>query len=173
MGSCVLWLAVPLIILINVLKGLVGHTSYRNQVESFLTEKAKKIYSSLPEKVVLGLSQPIGDNAEIAWKYIVEQFDSEADQKWARRFITQAKDVLAVTTSLIIIFLGFSVSLAYKTTGVKELPASIAADVKKLEDAIEGLPEGGLKTTLKGIDFVMEPRVAVERYRRSERDREY
>jgi hypothetical protein len=101
-----LWVAfVPSLIYYSIFKGLVGFTDFRFDIESRISNHSIRFYKSLPEKVISGLSQPLGDDAEIAWKYLISSFSSEGDKRWARRLITHAKDVLSVTTAFVIVTL--------------------------------------------------------------------
>lgn len=104
--------AVPFLIIFNVAKGIFGYTSYQIEICSSLTEKAKSYYDKKikPEhKVAAGLTCPVGNNAETTWKHLVDQFQTDTDKMWARRSIGRVKDVLAITTALIIVFISLSV----------------------------------------------------------------
>ena len=95
----------PFVAFIFVLYGFIGRTRYTIDIEKLLYPGAQDLYRDLPQKVTRGLSQPVGDDAEFAQKYIIDQLQSEADRKWARRIFARAKDVAATITALQIIFL--------------------------------------------------------------------
>ena len=139
---------VPILIFYNVIKGFLGRTAYKSEIKSSLSLKAKKLYNSLPKKVAAGLSEPVGDNAEIAWKYLVDHFDHQGDQKWARRLIARSKDVLAVITSLIIVLIInvaiFGFDPLYSL--IRPLP-NIDPNMKEIESMIENLNDQELKSS--------------------------
>ncbi len=100
------------LILYYFTKGLLGYAEYQTEVLTSLSEKAKLYYERKiqpEEKVVLGLSCPVGNNAETAWKFLVDQFELDTDKLWARKAIGRVRDVLAITTALIIVFISITV----------------------------------------------------------------
>jgi hypothetical protein len=56
-------------------------------------------------QVAEGLSEPVGNDAEMAVKHIVDQFAAERDRNWARRVINRANEVSAITTALFLLVL--------------------------------------------------------------------
>jgi hypothetical protein len=147
---------VPFIAIYNFLVGLTGRTSYKVDTKSRLSEEGKNLYDSLPEKVELGLSEPVGDNSEIAWKYLVDMFQIESDRKWARRYITRAKDVLAVTTALIIIaviilleiYLTFFIYLDLPKTTDTELLKFLYNEKSYLKTKLESIQDMKLRQNI-------------------------
>ena len=67
--------AIPQAIL-GMLLGLIGRTKYTIQLSGLLSQEAQSVYESLPEKVAEGLSEPVGDNSEVALKFITDSFNS-------------------------------------------------------------------------------------------------
>ncbi len=126
----ILWiLLVPFLIIFHVVMGFFGYTSYKIHIYSDLSDRAKKLYEELPDKVELGLRQPVGDNTETAWKFLVDEFDLEQDQKWARRNISRVKEVLAVTTAIIIFFICIAVAFTSKVTQTRLIPKDSTNEV--------------------------------------------
>ncbi len=107
---------VPLLCLYYLVMGLIGYTYYKIHIYSYLSRDAKKVYAELPERVATGLCKPAGENTDVVWKYMVEEFENEADQKWARRAIGRVKEVLVITTALIIFFICLVVAYTIKGT---------------------------------------------------------
>ena len=108
----VLWfLGIPILLAeVHLFLSFFGYPSYRIMLNDRLSERAKQLYNTLPEKVADGLSQPVGDNAELACKYVVEKMQDEKDRKWALYSVNRSKDVLAITSALFIAFTIFIVS---------------------------------------------------------------
>ncbi len=87
------------------IKGLFGVTDYEISLAGRLSPKAKEILENLPERIALGLTKPVGDESELALKYMVEMFEEEQDKKWARLLVRRTKDISATTTSLFLVLL--------------------------------------------------------------------
>jgi hypothetical protein len=92
--------AVPFVMAWNLIRGLLGRTDYRLPLDEALTPSARERVAELPAKVAEGLRDPVGDNAEMALRYIVERFAAERDRKWARIVINRVNEVSAITTAL-------------------------------------------------------------------------
>lgn len=149
--------AVPFLIIYNVAKGFLGYTSYQIEISSSLTQKAKKYYDNKikPEhRVEDGIKCPVGNSAETTWKHFVDLFDTDTDKRWARRSIARVKDVLAITTAMIIVFVSLSVVILVKpipsypnpsTHEYNRMIESIAPITKHQEKDINTPPQERLK----------------------------
>jgi hypothetical protein len=98
--------ATPLILVGSLLLGLIGRTKYAMPIMKQLTPTAQDLYGKLPAKVAAGLSHPVGDDAEMAFKHLVDLLPEGADRQWARRLLSKARDVAAVTTSIFAVAVG-------------------------------------------------------------------
>ena len=138
-GVCAYGLYVPFLMARNMIKSFLGYKTYEIKLKTILNKDAMNLCDSFPDSVVSGLSAPVGNDAEIAWKYIVDQFKNESDQKWARRFISRAKDVLAITTSLVIVFFISILVLfnPFKDRNQSAIPMdNIKNEIKEYNDSI-------------------------------------
>ena len=98
-------LALPMFSCWSLLKGIFGRTRYSLDIEHMLTPRANIIFRSLPSKVADGLSKPVGDDAELALKLVVEMMADKADRKWARYLVNRTKDISTITTALFVLVL--------------------------------------------------------------------
>ena len=95
----------PILAIFFALYGFMGRTHYTIDITALLSQGAQKLYEALPEKVARGLRMPVGDDTEFALKFVIDELESEADRKWARRLVIRAKDVAATITALQVVFL--------------------------------------------------------------------
>ena len=95
----------PILSFVFFLYGIIGRTRYTIDITTLLSQNARKLYEALPEKVARGLRMPVGDDTELALKFIIDELGSEADRKWARRLVVRAKDVAATITALQVVVL--------------------------------------------------------------------
>ena len=121
-------------VLWSVLMGFVGKTRYSFQIKRVLSKNALKFYTQLPEKVSDGIYHPVGNNAQVAQKYLIDQFTKESDRKWGWRQITRAKDVAATTTALLVIL--FHGVITGKLAPTEELSEN-AVEILNLINAVE------------------------------------
>ncbi|MDX1486654.1 MAG: hypothetical protein R3268_00530, partial [Acidiferrobacterales bacterium] len=126
-----LWVfVVPFLALANFARGLIGHTTYNFSLSASLTERGERLLKSFPEKVIAGLTKPVGDDAEFAFKYIVERMSEERDRRWARRLIARAQDVSSVTTAILLLVLPLVLLEGWATSSQsgKDWPSWLAKD---------------------------------------------
>jgi len=138
---------VPFRLLINLVKGFLGQTAYTLPIETYLSRKARLYYHALPEKVREGIAQPIGDSAELARKVLVDEFP-DIDRKWANGLIVRAKDVLAITTALVIaalLYLGgtghLNVVVLGNNSDLKEAERSFYSEENRVRDKLDALTD--------------------------------
>ncbi len=109
---CGLYLTlVPSLMPFTLFIGFTGYTPYRINIRKFLSQKAIAIYEQFPTKVKLGLTHPVGDETETAWKYLLDLYPKDKDRAWAKQHVSRVRDVLAITTALIIFILGIETAI--------------------------------------------------------------
>lgn len=113
----------------GLLLGLTGRTKYTIPLSGRLSREAQSVYESLPEKVAEGLREPVGDNSEVALKFITDRFHSEADKKWARRLVARAKDVATTTTALLVVL---AYALVFGKLIGSKAPSPVAAEIRAI-----------------------------------------
>jgi hypothetical protein len=151
-----LWIfVVPVLIVVHAVRGLFGSTSYRIPLVAFLTDRARVFYNSLPPNIAQGLAKPVGDDSELAVKYLLERFTDERDRKWARRLTDKPKDVLVTITAVVLIMVyGFAMSpgsVRRLSATFEELRESVSSDMERLAvgTASERRPLGAAASHLR------------------------
>lgn len=81
-------------------RGLLGITKFHLDLR--LSANASKIYDQLPERVQTGLSQPLGDEFDFAWKFLESKLRME-DKQWVHRRDARNKEVLAILSAMTIV----------------------------------------------------------------------
>ena len=119
----------------NLAFGMLGKTQYSISIERFMSDNAREYFGKLPQEVVSGIRQPVGDNAEFSFKYLVDRFDSETDKKWARRLIGRAKEVSTTTTALLAVSF-----ISFMSGAVPSLVPDESRTLKELRDLNKQIP---------------------------------
>lgn len=88
----------------HILRGLVGVSRYRWEVDKFLSAKATRYFHNLPETIQNGLAHPLGDHFDSAWKYL-QVHSTEEGKQWLVKLDSRNKDILTITSSLIVVLL--------------------------------------------------------------------
>lgn len=80
---------------------MIGRKKYELNFDH-LSESARNTLDSLPSKVVDGIKKPLNENSDLAAIHLLGLFTKELDIKWARSRINRSKDILSVTSAVVI-----------------------------------------------------------------------
>jgi uncharacterized integral membrane protein len=93
-------------------KALVGKSSYRWESEKELSEHSNNYFESLPSIVKAGFNDPFGEYSELSWKYFSSSETSIEISKYALELRSKNRDMLVITTSIIIALTAISFTVS-------------------------------------------------------------